>query len=258
MPDPTPDPVVTRLSLGAALPRLVAGHRAILADLDGSLISGDTVLPDVEGLFAQAGLRLWIVSNNSSDTAMSLSTRLAGHGLAIPPDRILLAGEQTLVLFAENRPGARIALYANPTIKTAARALGLVIDHTLPEFVILARDRAFSLAALTELARFIHRGVPVWITNPDASHPGPDGLPVPDTGALFAAVQAMVPGCRAKSLGKPSPDLLHLALKRAGVAPSQAIFVGDSPATDGLAAGRAGVPFVCLLPPGPARAAGAV
>ena len=57
---------------------------AILADLDGCLVSGDTVLPEVPDLFKRCGDRLWIVSNNSTDTAQTLSARLGGLGLAPP------------------------------------------------------------------------------------------------------------------------------------------------------------------------------
>jgi len=42
---------------------------------------------------------------------------------------------------------------------------------------------------------------------------------------------------------KPAPDLLNLCMKRAGVSPAHALYVGDSP-TDSAAAVAAGVGFV--------------
>ncbi|HSH46965.1 MAG TPA: hypothetical protein VK991_00005, partial [Halomonas sp.] len=41
--------------------------RAILCDLDGCLISGDTLLSGVQVFTRQVHDRLWIVSNNSTD-----------------------------------------------------------------------------------------------------------------------------------------------------------------------------------------------
>jgi phosphoglycolate phosphatase-like HAD superfamily hydrolase len=47
-------------------------------------------------------------------------------------------------------------------------------------------------------------------------------------------------------VSKPEPDLVHVALGAAGVAPADAVFVGDS-VWDVVAAGRAGVPCVAVL-----------
>ena len=63
---------------------LLARYRAILCDLDGCLVSGETVLPGAQAFIEGAGARLMVLSNNSTDTAMSLSARLArGRGEAV-------------------------------------------------------------------------------------------------------------------------------------------------------------------------------
>jgi ribonucleotide monophosphatase NagD (HAD superfamily) len=232
------------------------GRSAVLADLDGCLISGETVLADVPELFGQFGNLLWIVSNNSTDTAVSLAVRLSRMGLHIAPDRIFLAGEQTLRRIAADRPGAHIALYAAGPLQELARDLGLLLDRKTPELAILARDPGFDFSDLRELISHLHNGLPIWLTNGDASHPGPDGTPEPETGALFAAVAAAVPGVTFRQLGKPDPYLLDLALTKAGARPDQAIFLGDTYATDGVAAFTAGVPFVLIAQPHPMLAEG--
>lgn len=223
---------------------------AVLADLDGCLVSGNTVLPDVPELFDRCGDRLWIVSNNSSDTAETLSARLGGLGLHVPAARILLAGEMTLRALQAAQPGARVALFAAPPLQVLARALGLRPDHDRPELVVLARDTGLHFDDLSRLIALAHAGVPVTLSNPDTFHPGADGTPQPETGAIWAAVTAAVPQARTMSLGKPAPDLPREALRRAGVAPAAAVFIGDTAETDGGAAAAAGVEFVLLARPG--------
>lgn len=225
------------------------GRAAVLADLDGCLVSGDRVLPQVPALFAACGPRLWIVSNNSTDTAAGLSQRLAGMGLTVPPDRILLAGEETLRALAAERPGARVALFATPASQGLAQALGLVPTDERADVAVLARDTGFGFADLARLAALVQRGTPLWLTNPDPGHPGPDGLSVPETGALFAALAAMVPQVAPRCIGKPAPDLIRKALARAAVLPGAAVYIGDTPQTDGAAAAAAGVEFVQIAPP---------
>lgn len=223
---------------------------AILADLDGCLVSGEAVLPDVPELFERCGNRLWIVSNSSSDTAQSLSVRLAGLGVPLPAERIVLAGEMTLRALQAARPGARVALYAAEPLQKLAFGLGLRLDRDTPEVVVLARDPAMSFADIARIATFADAGLPVTLTNPDRSHPAADGTPVPETGALWAAVAAIVPQARMSSLGKPAPDLPREALRRAEVAAGAAVFIGDTPETDGVAAAACGVEFVQLARPG--------
>lgn len=46
--------------------------------------------------------------------------------------------------------------------------------------------------------------------------------------------------------GKPRPDLLHAALHKARLQPEDTVFIGDS-VWDGVATGRAGIPFVGVL-----------
>lgn len=223
---------------------------AVMADLDGCLIAGGRLLPHATELLARCADRLWIVSNNSSDTADTLSTRLGQMGFPVAASHIILAGEETVRRVAQDRPRQRIAVYAAEPLRNLARQLGLTPDHTTPDAAILARDPAFTFACLTQLTAQMARGLPLIVTNPDMSHPDAQGYPVPETGALLAALAAALPGQVIRTMGKPEPDLLFLALSRADVAPRDAVFIGDTPETDGIAARSAGVDFVLLHRPG--------
>lgn len=217
---------------------------AILCDLDGCLISGPRVLPGAAAFAAEHGERLWVVSNNSTDTADSLARRLAGLGLPIAPERLVLAGEQTIRHLARQHPGGAVAFYGAEALDSLARELGLLLDKVRPVAAVLARDLRFTLEDLTRLIAQLRGGAALHVTNIDASHPGPDGLPCPETGALLAALDTCLPGIAYTTLGKPEPALLEIALQRAGVSPENAVLVGDNRATDGLAARAAGVAFV--------------
>mgnify|MGYP006272111447 CR=1 FL=1 len=236
---------------------LLATPRAILADLDGCLISGDRALPGAAAFAAAAGARLWIVSNNSTDTEDGLASRLAGLGVEAAPGRMALAGVETLRRIRDERGGCAVALYAAPPIRAFAEALGLRLDAADPEVVVVARDPGLDLGALATLLGQLHRGAALVATNLDGAHPGRDGAPAPETGALVAAIRAAMPEARPVSLGKPAPDLLRIALMRAGVAPSEALFVGDNDETDGRAAAALGVAFRRIDPArGPAALLG--
>ncbi len=224
----------------------IEGCEAIFSDLDGCLVSGRHVYPNVREFVARHADRLWIVSNNSSDTAETLSHRMAAVGLAIGARRILLAGEQAVRRIAASRPGAAISLYAEPPIRNLARSLGLRTEARKPDIVLLARDAGFTVRDLGRLIDEVHDGAAFVVTNIDTVHPDDRGRPVPETGAIVAAVRACVPSIRFTSIGKPAPDLVELGLRLSGAPPAACVFIGDNAGTDGVAAAAAGVRFVHL------------
>lgn len=65
--------------------------------------------------------------------------------------------------------------------------------------------------------------------------------------ALMDSFRVVVTSERA-GVTKPDPRIMEIALKRIRTLPGQAVYVGDDPEVDGLAANRAGVPFVWFNP----------
>lgn len=234
---------------------LVRAPRAVLCDLDGCLVAGDQLLPGAQALAAAVGPRLWIVSNNSTDTETTMARRLAELGLSVPEDRILLAGVHAVERLAAERPGAAVDLRAAAPLRARAAALGLRLDAPFPEAVLICRDPGFDLTALARTAELVHGGAVLFAANADGAHPGPNGVPAPETGAWLAALVAVIPGAVAEVVGKPGPALFRAALARAGVAPAEALFVGDNPATDGAGARAMGIPCRIVAPGGLARLA---
>lgn len=220
---------------------------AILCDLDGCLISGDHVFADARDFIEKFRSRLWVVSNNSSDTATSLASRLSGHGVNLPASQIVLAGEETVRRLAGDRPGARVAIHASVAIRKLAEDLGLAVVGDDVEAVVLGRDPTAGLAVLGRIIDCLKAGAQLHVTNLDLTHPAADGTPVPETGALLAALCACLPALRFHSIGKPDRTLLDIALERANAAPRQTVFIGDNLVTDGAAAAIAGVPLIHLV-----------
>lgn len=221
---------------------------AILCDLDGCLISGDDVFADAREFIEEFHTRLWVVSNNSSDTATSLSNRLKHRGVHLPVDRIVLAGEETVRGLAQERPGAAVAIHASAVICALGEKLGLnVSDDEDVDAIVLGRDPAFGLPHLGKLIVQVLAGARLHVTNLDLTHPAANGRPVPETGALLAAVCACLPTVRFHSIGKPDQALLNTAMQRAGADPRSTVFIGDNLVTDGAAAALAGIHFIHLV-----------
>jgi HAD superfamily hydrolase (TIGR01450 family) len=228
-------------------PELVADARLVLADLDGCLLSGGRAFADAPGFIDACADRLWIISNNSTHTAQALAPALSAQGLGVDQSRILLAGEQTLRHLARVFPGQSIALFASDLLHKKAQSLGLELSPRDADIALLCRDLSFAIPDLERLAALIDRGARLWVSNIDVAHPSHDGRPVPETGALLAALCAVAGPVAYDCIGKPDAHMVRQVTERTGVAAQDAVFVGDNGATDGALAKAVGMPFLHIV-----------
>ncbi|WP_205599073.1 HAD-IIA family hydrolase [Halomonas faecis] len=230
-------------------PDVMAPHwQAILCDLDGCLISGEVALPGVQAFCRSIGERLWIVSNNSTDSPASLGARLRDLGLPIADERLILAGAEAVRALSQRAPAAPVALFASPTLIAYAERLGLEVSEQEPDTVLLCRDVGFDYAALRRILGLLEAGAELVVANPDVSHPSLAGTPVPETGALLAAIRSIRPRQRFHVIGKPEPHLFAIAMARAGTTADRALMIGDNEATDGAGADALGMAFLRVVP----------
>ena len=181
-------------------------------------------------------------------------TRLDARAVA---DARLVLCDLDGCLIAQGRPfaetadfvaacGDRLWIVSNASDSTARAmsrqlaGLGLAV----PQAVLLCRDASVTVDTMGPILTQVGQGAPLWVSNEDLSHPGHDTRPVAETGALLAALRAIQPELEWRSLGKPDPMMLTMALTRSGVSAQDAVFVGDNVLTDGAAAAALNMPFV--------------
>lgn len=240
-------PPAERERAGALLGRA----RAVLIDVDGVLVAGGIALPGAGEFLKALRGRDFIVSNNSTDTPDSMAGTFLRQGLAVEPRRVSLAGAVMIETIAAEAPGEATFLVAAPSLAGYAEGRGLrLTDDEGAPILALARDTGLSYQRLHRAARVLHGGARWLVANPDRTHPDTDGGPVPETGALMAALVACVPAARPRIIGKPEPGIFLAALAKAGVGPGEAVMIGDNPETDGAGADALGIPKIMVGPRG--------
>ena len=248
----------------------IAAAKAVFFDWDGCLASGENLLPGASDILGLLADKAYILSNNSTDHPRDFARRLGEAGVRFPVEHILLAGHLALMQESIRSVGQPVHLVAAPQMFAHAANLGLAVvaeddggKASDAETIMILRDTSFTFHTLTQAANASRSAKRIVVANPDFTHPGPQGTVQPETGALFAAIRACL-GDREPYIeifGKPNPALFRVALERAGVAPADAVMVGDNPATDGAGATSTGIAFVHVHPEGPltmARLAAAV
>ena len=251
------------LTPGAPRPRLIdvlAGHDGVLLDAYGVLVDASGVLPGAVELIAHldaGAVPHAVVTNDASRAPATIARRLAGYGLPIPAERIFTSGMLlTAALRARDLAGAAVCVLGPAEAADYAHAAGATTVAARPgmhlDVLTLSDDAGYDFlpaleAVLSALVRAVDAGrQPVLLLpNPDLVYPkSPDelGFTAGAAALMLEAALARRFGPRAPRfvrLGKPQPDLLHLA---AGALSSQRpVMVGDQLETDIAAAAAAGM-----------------
>ena len=196
-------------------------YDAVLCDLDGCLISGNLVLPGARRFADHLGERLWVLSNNSRDTAESLSRRLAGLGLEVDPARMLLAGALAVEHLAADAEVTEVAIFGTDALRAHARQLGLRLGDEHPSHVLLTRAPDFDYDQLNRLIRHVGAGAALVVANGDATHPGEDG-----TAGLPVRIKSPPVPVRAQDARKAALELAW-AVEGTGDEEARGAFEGD-------------------------------
>ena len=228
----------------------------LIVDLDGVVYRGPQPIPGMPELLRRRealGDVIVYATNNSSRHRSEYEAILAAIDVPVTPERIVTSARATALLLGVD-PTVRTALVlGGPGLRRELRDAGIrVVAPTplglarRPEAVVVGIDRALSYGRLAIAADAIRAGARFVATNRDPVYPAADGGLLPGAGAVVAALEVAT-GRRPIVIGKPEPGLFQAAAQIAGVAPAQAVVIGDGLGTDVAAAQRIGARSVLML-----------
>jgi len=228
--------------------------RAVVLDMDGVLYLANTPRPGARELLAflrERGVPYLFLTNNATRTPEQYAMHLADLGLEPhpSPDRFITSGEVTVRWLRRNLPAtARILVVGESALCKMIAAQGFELvegDVHGVDAVVVSIDRTFSYDKLKDAALAIRNGARFIGTNPDVTHPTPEGL-FPGTGSILAAVEA-ASGIRPLVMGKPHRPPFDEALRSLGLPAENTLMIGDRLETDIVGATKAGMCTALVL-----------
>jgi len=222
--------------------------RCFLLDMDGTIYLGPEPIagaPEFLRYLKQQGTRFVFFTNNPTADAAHYSQKLARMGITAAPEDILSSGEATARYLAMETPHQRVYVLGTPSFEAELRRAGLTVTDEEPEAVVLAFDTTLTYAKLERACLLLRAGLPYIATNPDTVCPTEYGY-IPDCGAMAALLEAAT-GRAPKYIGKPNPEMVRMALAKAGIAAEHTAMVGDRLYTDIAMAHDAGITSIAVL-----------
>lgn len=245
--------LVDRTEQGENARERLRAAKAWIFDMDGVLYRGTEPLPGVADLLAALELRerpYMLATNNSMSTPASYVTKLTEMGIPVPASAILTSALATRdYLLREFDSGSGFYVIGMPALSeqlftdSPFHPVGPLDSGAAG--VVIGLDKAFTYEKLQAAHAAIMAGARFIATNTDATLPTESGL-IPGAGSLVASIERAA-GIEPVVIGKPEPVMLLMALERMGVAPHDAVMVGDRLDTDILAGQRAGMLTLLVL-----------
>lgn len=213
--------------------------KGILIDLAGVLHNGDEAVPgavDALRVLRASGLPLRFLTNTTRSPRQRIVASLRQMGFAVEPDEIQTAVLATRSLVEQRRLHPHYLIH--PDIR---HEIGR--SHADPDAVVLGdAGHEFSFEALNRVFRLLMEGMPFIVMARNRYFREKDGLSL-DMGAFVTGLE-FSSGRQAEVVGKPAHPFFLSAVGDLGIAPEQAVLIGDDLADDiggAQAAGIAGV-----------------
>ena len=211
----------------------LAGIKCFVLDMDGTIYLGNRLFPETKPFLEaveKSGREYCFFTNNSSKNLKSYINKLAGMGICVPEEKMLISNGVMVEWLLKHHPGERAFVVGTPDLCEAIQAGGIPLSQTNPDFVLLGFDTTLTYEKIRKACDFIREGKPVYGLNPDWNCPTEDGF-MPDCGSIAALVRAST-GVQCEFFGKPSPHTLDYLLRKTGCRPEELAVVGDRLYTD--------------------------
>ncbi|MEX5270253.1 NUDIX domain-containing protein [Kocuria sabuli] len=227
---------------------LVDQFDVFLINLDGVVYRGDGPHPEVRkslDRLRRRGRLIRFLTNDPRPTRKEVHEKLAGLGIVAAPDEIMTAGWATAVWLRQRGvTAAHVLGSAGLRDELAAQGVSHRSD-VAAEAVVVGYDDSLTYRDLTHACALIRAGSRFVTTDFVTTFPSEEGPPL--TAGVIASAISAATGRRPSAIGKPGPDMPHVAQCGLPEGAAVAVVVSAS-ATDTAWAHRAGLPAIVVDP----------
>lgn len=215
-------------------------YTGYLIDLDGTIYQGNNKVDGAKEFIERLKIHnidYLFLTNNSTKTAPMVAEFLTQvHGIPTLPNQVYTSAMATadyLINTLKLTKGSRVYVIGEIGLKSALSNAGFQLTAKEPEVVIVGLDTQVNYQMFEDATLAIRRGAKYIATNLDTNIPNERGL-IPGAGALNALIITAT-NVQPIEIGKPSSQIIELAMQRLVSSSEQTLIVGDNYATDILA-----------------------
>ena len=222
--------------------------KGFISDMDGVIYHGNKILEGVHDFIEwlkNNDKHFLFFTNSSERSPLELSQKLKRLGLDVDPSHFYTSALATADFLASQKPGCSAYVIGEPGLINALYDKGISMNDVNPDYVVIGETRNYNYDNIIRAVKMVNNGAKLIGTNPDMTGPSEQGI-VPATKALVAPIELST-GCVPYYVGKPNPLMMKSGIKLLGVAPEDAVIVGDRMDTDIVAGIESEIDTVLVL-----------
>ena len=225
--------------------------KLFLLDMDGTIYLDHDVFPETIPFLnavKEKGAHYLYLTNNSSKSVSAYVEKLGSMGIEASADEFLTSTDATILFLEKHYKNEKIYAFGTASFREQIESAGFHVVTTPDEDVkllLMGFDTELTFKKLEDACILLNRGVDYVATNPDLVCPTWYGF-VPDCGSISAILKTAT-GRMPRFIGKPHPEMILLAIEKAGLEKKDAVMIGDRLYTDIAAGVNAGIDTVFVL-----------
>jgi 4-nitrophenyl phosphatase len=224
--------------------------KLFLFDLDGVLTAGKENPVKLGGTkvinrIRSKGKRLFVLTNDSTDTVEAVFERLRSFDIPVKKEEILTSAKLTAQYVAKRHPGSTYFLVGERGLEEELDREGLHrTEETDADVVVVGLDRWLTYDKLDKAGEAVRNGAALVSCHSSRVYMFKDRVAMA-VGPIAKAIEYSSKK-RAVAIGKPSRLMFDLALEMAGCRAKDAVMVGDQEETDIVGAKKVGITSIIV------------
>lgn len=230
---------------------------SLAIDFDGVVFRGDTPIKGVPAALKKlraSGIKLFFLTNNSSQSRVDYARKLAKMGIRTSPQQIFTSAYGAALYLSSKRPKQKsIFAVGESGLVSELREKGFTVLSSVGwggdrvDYVVVGVDRKFTYAKLHSAQNAILNGARFIACNTDPTWPIEKGF-IPGSGSIVSAISVASNGTKPEIvIGKPNTYLLSLIQKAARCKKSELAMIDDRLDTGVAVANKFGIMSILVL-----------
>lgn len=223
--------------------------KCFILDMDGTIYLGNELFdftPDFLKKVEETAREYYFFTNNSSKSQQAYIDRLAGMGIRIRPEQMMISSHVMIEYLKEDHPGKSIYVVGTPSLIHEFETFHMPLTEENPDIVILGFDTTLTYEKMAKACHYVRNGCVYYGINPDWNCPIEGGDFIPDCGSMAKMIEAST-GRFPEFFGKPSKHTLDYIIRQTGYSPEEIAIVGDRLYTDIAVADKSPVTSILVL-----------
>uniref|UniRef100_UPI0039B854EB HAD-IIA family hydrolase n=1 Tax=Candidatus Ruminimicrobium bovinum TaxID=3242779 RepID=UPI0039B854EB len=205
-------------------------YKCIIFDLDGTIYFGNELAPRANDVITKLRNKfdtVFFMTNNSAKTREQIHAKLVSMGIDVKIDEVITSS-YAIAKYLKYNNFTDVYCIGTEYLKEEIELQNINTKSKKPQAIVVGYNSNFKLDDLNELLNINLEKYKLIIANRERCYPKEKGYIVPGAGPIVSAVENLLNKNVDIVIGKPSIEMLKMAVLNLNILPNEICVIGDS------------------------------